>query len=380
MCDVLSLPEYGVRSLAEVLPAALRALGLPEPPSGIELAPTRAVVLLLVDGLGADLLRAHAADAPFMSAMADAGPVTVGFPSSTPISLSSLGTGLPPGAHGMLGVSFRARPGELLDSILWKRQGSRDDRREELPPESVQAQPTVFERAAAAGIATTVASKREFDGSGLTRAALRGGEFRGAYTLGELVADIVDAVTRPGRQLCYGYVADLDGIGHARGPGSFAWRVQLQQVDRLVQQVVELSPPDVTVLVTGDHGMVFRDVLFDGDTDPALVDGVALLGGDPRARHVYALPGAAADVLAAWQARLGEHAWVVAGEQAVADGWFGPAVGASVRERVGDVVVALRGSAVVVRSEGEAMLARLPGQHGSLTPAEQLVPLLVREL
>jgi hypothetical protein len=47
------------------------------------------------------------------------------------------------------------------------------------------------------------------------------------------------------------------------------------------------------------------------------------------------------------------------------------------RARIGDVVVAMRGGATVVRSEAEPLLARLPGQHGSLTPEEQLVPLLV---
>ncbi|MDT7552556.1 MAG: hypothetical protein QOI16_1092, partial [Pseudonocardiales bacterium] len=94
------LPEYGRRSLAEVLPAAVAALGGPKAPASDELVlpPSRAIALLLVDGLGHELLRAHAADAPFLSALPDAGPLTVGFPSSTVVSLASLGTGLPPGA------------------------------------------------------------------------------------------------------------------------------------------------------------------------------------------------------------------------------------------------------------------------------------------
>ncbi|MGI5126008.1 alkaline phosphatase family protein [Pseudonocardia sp. CA-107938] len=372
------LPEYGVRSLAEVLPAALRALGLPARADGLELAPSRAVALLLVDGLGAQLLREHAADAPFLAGLADLGPLTVGFPSSTPISLASLGTGLPPGAHGMLGVSFRAPGGELLDSLKWTTAGTADpiDLIGAEPPERVQPQPTAFERAEAAGARVTVVSKREFAGSGLTRAALRGGRFRGAFALGDLAAEMVDALDGPGPALCYGYTADLDGLGHLHGPGSLAWRMQLRQVDRLAADIAERVPPGTTLLVTGDHGMVTATVRFDADTDQELQRGVAALGGDPRARHVYARPGAQADVLAAWQARLGEHAWVVSGEQAIADGWFGP-VTDGMRPRIGDVVAAMRGTACVVRSEAEPVLARLPGQHGSLTAEEQLVPLLV---
>ena len=103
---------------------------------------------------------------------------------------------------------------------------------------------------------------------------------------------------------------------------------------------------------------------------------VDLLGGDPRARHVYALPGAAGDVLATWRAVLGDAAWVVSREQAVEDGWFGP-VGPLVADRIGDVVVAARGTAAVIRSQAEPLLSKLPGQHGSLSAEEQLVPLLI---
>ena len=43
---------------------------------------------------------------------------------------------------------------------------------------------------------------------------------------------------------------------------------------------------------------------IDLDADPELLRGVRLLGGEARARHVYAEPGAAVDVLAAWRERL----------------------------------------------------------------------------
>jgi hypothetical protein len=68
---------------------------------------------------------------------------------------------------------------------------------------------------------------------------------------------------------------------------------------------------------------------------------------------------------------------VVPGEQAVADGWFGLPVSPHARDRIGDVVVAARGGTAVIRSKVERFLSRLPGQHGSLTPDEQLVPLLI---
>ncbi|WP_363320419.1 alkaline phosphatase family protein [Pseudonocardia sp.] len=376
--DGVVLPQYGHRSLAEVLPALMYALGEPWPVPDLAVEPVRAAALLLVDGLGSDLLRDHAADAPFLASLPDAGPLTVGFPSSTSISIASIGTGLPPGAHGMVGISFRSGDGELLDSLRWTSHGAGEavDLRESLPPEQVQPEPTVLERAADAGIEVTVVSQRAFRGSGLTRAALRGGRFRAAHAIGDLAAEVITAVRGPGRRLCYGYHADLDALGHVHGPGSLAWRLQLAQVDRLVERIAAHLPTDAVLAVTGDHGMVGVDRIHDADTDEALRHGVLLLGGDPRSRHVYARPGASADVLAAWRSVLGDDAWVVPGSQAVADGWFGP-VSPAMRGRIGDVVVAARGNAAVIRSEAEPLISRLPGQHGSLSAAEQQVPLLL---
>jgi hypothetical protein len=372
------LPAYGHRSLAEVLPALLTALGEPQRPSDLVIEPARAAALLLVDGLGSDLLRSHAADAPFLSSLRDAGPLTVGFPSSTAISLASLGTGTPPGVHGIIGISFRVSSDVVIDALRWTVHGPDEsvDLRERFPPEEVQPVPTVFERAAAAGIEVGVVSARAYRGSGLTLAALRGGRFRGAVAIGDLAAEVIAAVTGPGRRLCYGYHADLDTLGHMHGPGSLPWRMQLRQVDRLAASIAESLPSDAVLAVTGDHGMVAVDRIWDADTDDGLRRGVLTLGGDARARHVYAHPGAADDVLAAWRSILGDAAWVVPREQAIAEGWFGP-LGPHVADRIGDVVTAARGTAAVIRSEAEPLISRMPGQHGSLSAEEQLVPLLL---
>lgn len=374
---MIDLPRYGHRSLAEVLPALMRALGMPEPASDLVVEPVRAAALLLVDGLGSELLAAHAADAPFLASLADAGPVTVGFPSSTSISLASVGTGLPPGAHGLLGITFRV-DGELLDSLKWTSHGVDRpvDLRESRPPETVQPTPTALERASAAGIGVTVVSNQVFRGSGLTRAALRGGRYRGVHALGDLAVEVIAALAGPERRLCYGYHADLDAMGHLHGPGSLAWRIQLAQVDRLAQRIVENLPPGAVLAITGDHGMVHADRIFDADTDEDLQRGVLLLGGDARSRHVYVRPGAADEVIATWRAVLGEDAWVLPRDEAVGRGWFGP-VAEAFRDRIGDVVMAARGTAAVVRSIAEPHISKLPGQHGSLSAEEQLVPLLL---
>ena len=70
------------------------------------------------------------------------------------------------------------------------------------------------------------------------------------------------------------------------------------------------------------------------DDLPALRDGVALVGGEARFRHVYAEPGAGPDVLAAWRSVLRDRASVLTRHEAVAAGWFGAVEGGAGR-RVG---------------------------------------------
>jgi predicted AlkP superfamily pyrophosphatase or phosphodiesterase len=373
-------------SLAGVVPSLLADLGLPgfAPAPGGRLLPagTRGVCLLLVDGLGWRLLRGHAADAPFLAALA-AGtePIAAGFPSTTAVSISTLGTGVPSGQHGVVGYTFAIRRGVALDALGWStRDGGRSvDARKRFAPEQVQPMPTALERAGRAGARVRLAIPHVHRDSGLTRAVLRGGDFRGVYALGDLTVAALVGLDGDAPALSYAYHGDLDLIGHVYGPGTPPWRLQLSYVDRLVATIAEGLPERTALVVTADHGMVSvpEERRLDFDTMPELREGVRLLAGEPRARYVYAERGALADVRAAWTALLGDSAWVASRDEAIEAGWFGGPVTERARERIGDLVVAARSDVAVVRSATEPRLSLLVGQHGSLTADEQLIPLLV---
>src|ERR1035438_9927146 len=99
-----TVPHYGEGSLADLACSLLASLGVGDEPNPLGLPGTGRACLLIVDGLGWELLRAHPAAAPFLSELAVTGrAVTAGFPATTVTSLTSLGTGLAPGMHGMLG-------------------------------------------------------------------------------------------------------------------------------------------------------------------------------------------------------------------------------------------------------------------------------------
>ena len=365
------LPNYGEGSLPDLASSLLGALGVKGEPNRLGLPRARRVCLLVVDGLGWELLRDHPAAAPFLSELALSGrPLTAGYPATTVTSLASLGTGLPPGEHGMLGYQV-AVPGRgmLLNGLRWNK---------EIDPASWQPKPTVYERAAAAGLRCFRVASARLEKTGLSAAAMRGNGYRPADSLGGLAAQAAAALRELDRGLVTVYHADLDGTGHAFGCRSDAWRYQLGHVDKLAEQLAGAVPEETDLYVTGDHGMVdvSPEDRVDADTVPGMRDGVALLGGEPRARHVYAVPGAAADVLAAWREILGERAWVLTRDEAIAAGWFGP-VDPGLAERIGDVVAAPAGQCAVVATAAEPLESALIGMHGSLTAADQFVPLLL---
>lgn len=363
--------------LADVVPSVLAAMEVPGFGTRIDL-PTAigSAGVLLIDGLGAELLDQHADDAPVLSGLRGE-TLQVGFPSTTAASLASVGTGCRSGVHGMVGYTFRMPGVGVVNPLRWCRHPWGEDLRESMPPEAVQPMPTVFERAASAGVTVHVVSNAQFAGSGLTRAVLRGGRYIGVHGLGDLAASVHRVLVDGG--FCYGYHGDLDLLGHLYGPGSTPWRMQLRQVDRLVESVVTGLPPGALLAVVADHGMVEVDPdrTLDLDECTALFEGVEAVAGEARARYVYVAGGATDAVLAAWRETLGDRAWITTRDEAIDAGWFGARVADDMRRRIGDIVVAAKDSAALVRRTAEPMESALRGQHGSLTDAEQRVPLLV---
>jgi len=364
-------PQYGGGSLADVLPSVAGALSVPGEQNALGLPPSPRYAVLLLDGLGWNLLQRHADAAPYLASLLPTSrSLTAGVPSTTAVSLTSLGTGLPPGSHGIVGyTSIVPETGALLNALSWDAP---------VDPRRWQPHGTVFDRVAAAGVATRNVSKARFDSSGLTAAAFRGSAHRGADTIEDRL-DATRFASREGRSsLVYVYDSQLDYTGHQQGSESWQWQKELAAADMFAQQVRSALPRDAVLLVVADHGMV--DVApehrVDLDAEPALTDGLRLIGGESRFRHLYCLAGAEADVVATYRERLGEKALVLSRDDAVARGWFG-AVEDRVAPRLGDVMVAALGPVSLVASRRYPHEAGLIGLHGSLTDDEMMIPLLV---
>lgn len=365
--------DYGGRCLDGVLPAAAGALGLQLPGAGAAQArfgipSAERVCVVLVDGMGYQMLVERAGHAPFLRERLAAGQVlTVGYPSTTAASLGLFGTGCAAGRTGLAGYTVRnPATGRLANLVSWEGAG---------PPRQWQREPPLLGLIADQGVAVTSVGPARFAGSGLTEATLSGGEYLSAERLADRVDATLGRLAGPG--LVYLYWGQADKVGHHLGWQSPQWADALTEIDQELGRLARSLPPGCLMLITADHGMVDIDPgqLVDVAAVPALAADVELVAGEPRATHVYT--GAPQEVAARWREVLGSAAMVSLGSEAIDAGWFGP-VSSAVRPLIGDVVVTARGRAGVVDSRTQTPHSlELIGMHGSLTPGEMLVPLLV---
>ena len=331
----------------------------------------RSAVVLVIDGLGAANLDARAGHARFLHAAKSRKDVAVSvFPTTTAAALTSLLTGTTPGAHGVVGYRVRVPDTGIvanqltgwdageIDPALWQRARTQFERHPQTP--------------------AFIVSKPEYRSSGFTAAAFRGAEFVGEVNLEDrLVRAAEVANTHPG-SLVYAYAPELDSLGHKFGWESDSWIAQLERVDAACRAFDRALAPDVGALITADHGMVdvphhSHVLLAEGDP---LLEGVADIAGEPRMLHLYAEPGQEVAVLERWRRIEEKRAWVFSREEAVEAGLFGD-VAAEVLPRIGDVLIAARGLVAYYDDRLEDKAAqRMVGQHGSLTSAERIVPLI----
>jgi len=332
----------------------------------------RSAVLVVVDGVGALQLRAHAGHARHLTAGMTKKDVAYSvFPTTTTAALTSILTGAAPGEHGLVGYRVRdPESGDLVNQLSgWNSSG--------IDPTAWQPHPTVFEQAVAAGHPTFALGVAAYANSGFTRATLRGGQFVGVRSAADRVEAAYDLATRHPEALVYCYLPEADKAGHRHGVASGEWIAALEDIDSALSIPV---PSGVGVLVTADHGMIdvpaHRHVLIDhGDLR---LDGVRHIAGEPRMLHVYLEPDADPHAaLTRWRERSQTEGDVLSRAEAIGRGLFGSTVTHDAAARIGDLLVIARGNRAFYDATAADQKARgMVGQHGALTPEEQQVPYL----
>ena len=389
--DGATCPTTSLVTNAQATQAAKR-LGLDQ--LGDAQAP---IVMVLVDGLGWQMLRERAGHTPNLRRLlADSDYLHTCAPSTTAAALTTLATGVYPGAHAMVGYAVRdpllrghlgaghmPGPGDVFDLITFK-NSSHD-------PLTWQSVPTLIERANAkanAGCGPQLGAvsigRSKFAGSGLSLAAWRGFKHIGVDALDQRPYQAYRAI-KEGAKLVYLYVGELDHAGHNHGWHSDKWLEALEALDAMVGQLFRRLPAGTRIVLTADHGMVDTDRhhRIDLAKEKELAKDVVAVAGESRFLQLYVADDVAVEnnerkelaqrVAKRWAEFLGDRAiWVGTNPAPL----MGP-LSSGARAAVGDVLVALNDNWTVVDSRVQSFHAtQLIGVHGSLTPAELEVPLI----
>ena len=358
-----ALPDYDGACTCNLVRALLEP-SMPRP-SWLPAAAVEAdqVVLVVLDGVGWHQLRRRAHLAPTLTSM-EGGPIRTVLPTTTATALTSISTGAPPGEHGVVGYRIPI-DGEVLNILRWTTR--RGDARESIPPPKVQSLVSFL------GHRPPAITRSEFERSGFTGAHLDGVRFRGWRMASTLVTEVV-TLTGASEPFVYAYYDGVDKVSHEYGLGVH-FDAELAAADRLIGDILSTVPRGTAVVVTADHGQVHvaADVT---PLAPEVAAHVDFQSGEARFRWLHAQPGQSVALLDAARSIHGDRAWVAPRDELIDEGWFGPTVTDAARERYGDVALVAKGTAAFTEPTDTGPY-HLVGRHGSATPAELDVPLLV---
>lgn len=332
-------------------------------------------LLFLIDGFGFDVMDKFASVMPTITRMHKHGVIQTSFPSTTATSLATLTTGEMPGAHGMLGYTVQVprSGGRLLNALKWD---------ERVDPRNWQPVETLFERASAFGINVSHVAAKRYENSGFTRAVFRGAKYRGANISTELVGETKLALQKT-PAFVYLYVNELDVAGHSDGVGSQKWISALAAIDLLVLSLMKEVPKGTRIWITSDHGMVNVAEKIVIGRDNSLLKGVSVIGGEPRARHIYLendSPLARAETASLWQEFLKDRATVLTREEAISSEIFGTQISDDAKDRMGEIIAIAQGGVVLLDPERAEKEGAMVGHHGGDSLIESQVGLLTTTL
>lgn len=380
-------PDYAGGSIVNLMASLGNGLGAPASAyaelgvlPAAEIAAARRVALVVIDGLGAELL-AHLDPAGTFAARRRA-TITSVYPPTTASAITTFMSGLAPQQHGLTGWFMHFRKLGTVAAVLpfvprYARQGLA---RQGIEPAAVIDAPSFAASLPCPAAALLPADLAESDFSRLLAAGAR----RDGYTgLDEFVARLGRFVAgQDEARYLYAYWPDLDREAHLQGPSSGTVADHFATLQAALAPLLEAAAGSGTLLLlTADHGFVDSppELAVDLDAHAELAALLSLpLCGEPRSAYAYVRTRAATAFEDYVEAHLGAVTQLVASEDLIAAGWYGPGPAhPELAARCGDYVLQMRGChSIGDRVIGERPFA-LRGHHGGSSAAEQRVPLMV---
>ena len=386
--DSATPPDYSGGGIANLMWSIAGAFGVPHaacpPLSGAlpSLNRHRQVLLIVVDGLGQRFLAQTAPGSVLNEHVART--LTSVFPSTTASAITTFLTGATPAEHGLIGWHLYFEEIDAIGAVLPFRLRGSDEAlsRRGLQMQALAWRPTLFDRLPAQTHA--VAPRRIVD-SAFNVAHSGCAQRHGYASLAEFFAAIERCLRAPGeRKFVYAYWPELDSIAHEYGVSSRQAAESLRRFDLgFARLLVTLRGCDVSVLVTGDHGLIDApdEALVPLEKHPRLAAMLARpLSGERRVAYCHVKPEQRHAFEDYVGNELSSQVALHPASSVIAQGWFGPGTHhPRLASRIGDYVLLMQGRSTIKDwLPGEKRYWQI-GVHGGLSADEMLVPLVVVE-
>ena len=384
-------PYAGAMTLVDVVRAIAHTCGVPDVALSEavrdvadRLGGADHIVLVLADGLGADLLDTMPRGSWLRRNTRRE--ILAPYPSTTPVAVCSIATGEYPARHAITGWWTHLPAIEAAVTVFHHVRTADEVSLDALGVgirELCPAEPLIPRMTRAA----TLVMPAAIVDSPFTR-YMGGDAARLPYATHEeaaagIAGRIADAT---GSTYTYWYTAVPDTLAHEFGPGDARVRRGIEDLDRALESLTEAlgrSGRDTRVVVSADHG--HRAISGARHLEVTAHDPLLALlrcppSGDVRTLFWHVRPGRGAAFEAAFAARFGAWYVLITAAEAEAEGLFGPdPLIDETRRRIGDYVsVALGGE--VLRYTGAPGRDRYLAQrshHSGLSAAEMRVPLII---
>ena len=306
------------------------------------------------------------------------------FPSTTPIALTSLATGQWPAAHSVIGWFQSLREIDDVSTIISYARTSDKMALSELGVGVETAYP-IPSRIGNAGRESLHVTPQHLVGSAYTN-YWSGGLAQIGYEVDSpwLVIDsVVNAIHSVNCPTCFFvYMPQVDSAAHKHGAAHETTLTAARDVDRLLEALADSLPGDSRVVMTADHGHLDvpagKTYRLDASDDIfRLCDGP--FTGDQRAIYANVSEGKMDAFRAAIHERYGDDFLTLTASEVEECGLLGAApLADETGSRMGNaLLLSTRGAALDYRAALGDELHPLVSHHGSLTPAEMRIPLVV---
>ncbi|MBK1720872.1 alkaline phosphatase family protein [Thiocystis violacea] len=356
-----------------------------------DLAHATNIVLLVIDGLGADWLARRGSDT--LLGQSVRGAITSVFPSTTAAAIPTYLTGDAPLQHGLTGWFTYLRELGCVMTVLpgVPRYGGVPYRRAGIDARALFGNTSVFERIRTRGIAVSPAFIAHSD---FNLAHTGGAEILTFETLEQMFRQCLRVIRpaprwgrarpSPAPSFLYLYWPKLDSIGHAMGMESDAAQAHLIELDQALGDfLVAAKGTDTLMLVCADHGQLDTQAsdVIDLAEHPDLAECLLLpLCGEPRAAYCYVRPDAVRRFESYCREELAGLIDLIPSRQLVEEGYFGQGrMHSRFMDRVGDYCLLPTGNHIIQERLPNEQPHRQVGVHGGLSEAELMVPLCVLE-